>query len=182
VGLGHITWFSYGSNTRDAVGRVSRSRVAFDVVATVACSWILAATASRWILTATAFNMPSRPEFQHSSPTFGPGILATAVGTSSWRTSPAMGIASINDTDVAAASTFFFATDGKTSVPPFNCYIRNMSKCRTTCLLVHLCLQATFFVGWTRLHRCGSEHGRIRRRQRRWHRQRRGTVIELCYM
>jgi hypothetical protein len=69
---------------------------------------------------------------------------------------------------------------GKIFVHPFNCYIHNTSKCRTTRLLIHLCLQASFFVDRTWLHRCGSKHERIRRR--RWHRQRRGVVIELCYM
>jgi hypothetical protein len=79
----HVTGFSYRSNTRDAMGRVSHSRAAFNVTATTASSWILAATASRWILAATASSRSSRPEFLHSSPTFRPGILAVAVGTSS---------------------------------------------------------------------------------------------------
>jgi hypothetical protein len=35
-------------------------------------------------------------------------------------------------------SDFFFATDGKTFVPTFNCYLRNTSQCRTTRLHVHL--------------------------------------------
>jgi hypothetical protein len=66
------------------MGRVSRSRAASDVAATTASSWILAATTS---------SRPSKPEFQHSSPTFWSGILATAtVGTSSWRASPAVGM------------------------------------------------------------------------------------------
>jgi hypothetical protein len=51
---------------------------------------------------------------QHTSPTFEPGLLATAVGTSSWRESPTVGSASLDNTDAAAAVTFFFATDGKT--------------------------------------------------------------------
>jgi hypothetical protein len=67
----HVTGFSYGSNTRDAVRRVSRSRADFDVAATTASSWILTATASKWILVATTSNQASKPEFQHSSPTFG---------------------------------------------------------------------------------------------------------------
>jgi hypothetical protein len=76
--------FSYGSNTRDAMGRVTYSRAASNVVATVASIWILAATASNWILASTASSQTCRPEFQHSSHTFQPGILATAiVGTSS---------------------------------------------------------------------------------------------------
>jgi hypothetical protein len=33
--------------------------------------------------------------------------------------------ASLDDANAAAAATFFFTTDGKTFVPPFNCYIRN---------------------------------------------------------
>jgi hypothetical protein len=93
----------------------------------------------------------SRSEFQHSSSTFGSGILAATVGTSSWRASPTVGNASLDDTD-AVATTTFFATDGKTFVPPFNCYIHNPSHCRMTCKLVHLSLQATFFVGQTQLH------------------------------
>jgi hypothetical protein len=138
--------FSYGPNTHDAVGRVP------DMVATAASSWILAATASSWILATTASNRPSRPEFQHSSPTFQPGILAvTTVSTSSWRASPVVGNASVDDIDAAAAVTFFFATDDKSFVPTFNCSICNTSKCRISRLLIHLCLQASFFVGQTRL-------------------------------
>jgi hypothetical protein len=149
-----VAGFSYGPTTRDAVGRVSRSRVASNVAAV---------TASRWILAATASSRPSRPEFQHSSPTFRPRILATAtVGTSSWRASPAVANASVDDTDAAAAATFFFTIDGKSFVPTFNCSIRNTSKCRTSCLFIHLCLQASF-VGRTRLHRRGPKHWRIRR-------------------
>jgi hypothetical protein len=52
------------------------------------------------------------------SPTFGPGILATAVGTSSWRASPAVENAFVDDTDVVAAATFFFVTDD-TFMPTF---------------------------------------------------------------
>jgi hypothetical protein len=37
----------------------------------------------------------------------------------------------MDDTDAAAVATFL-ATDGKTFVPPFNCYIRNMSQCQTS--------------------------------------------------
>jgi hypothetical protein len=54
--------------------------------------------------------------------------------------------ASVDDTDIAAAVTFFFATDGESFVPTFNCSIRNTSKYRTSHLRVHLCLQASFFV------------------------------------
>jgi hypothetical protein len=89
----HVTGFSYGSNTDDVVGRVSRNRRASDVADTVACRWILAATACswiqaatvyRWILPATTSSWSSRLEFQHSSLTFRLGILATAImGTSS---------------------------------------------------------------------------------------------------
>jgi hypothetical protein len=50
----HVTGFSYGFNTRDAVGRVSRSRADFDMATT---------TASSWILATTAFSRASRPEF-----------------------------------------------------------------------------------------------------------------------
>jgi hypothetical protein len=123
----HIIRFSYGSNTRDAVGRGSYSRTAFDIATTAAFSWILAATASKWILAATASSGPSRPELHHSSLTFRPGILAATVVTSSWRASPAAGNASVDDT--AAASTFFFTTDSRIFMHPFNCYIRNTSKC-----------------------------------------------------
>jgi hypothetical protein len=125
------------------MGRVFCSRAAFDV-ATIATS--------RWILSVTASSQPSKPEYQPSSPTFGPGILDAAVGTSSWRVSPTVGNASVDDTDAAATTTFFFATDGKTFVPTFNYSIRNTSKCRMTRLLIHLCLQASFFIGRTRLH------------------------------
>jgi hypothetical protein len=72
----HVTVFLYGSNTRDAVGRVSHSRVYFDVATAAACSWILAATSSRWILIAIAFSRSYMPEFQHSFPTFEAWILA----------------------------------------------------------------------------------------------------------
>jgi hypothetical protein len=34
----HVTGFSYGSHTRDAVGRVSHSRADFDVAATATSS------------------------------------------------------------------------------------------------------------------------------------------------
>jgi hypothetical protein len=114
----HVTGLSYGSNTRDVMRRVPRSWAAFDVVATATSNWILVATAYRWILTATVSSRPSRSEFQHSSPTFGSGILATAVGTSSWRASPAVENAFVDDTDVVAAATFFFVTDD-TFMPTF---------------------------------------------------------------
>jgi hypothetical protein len=57
-----------------------------------------------------------------------------------------------------------------------------MSKYQITRLLVHLCLQALFFIGRMRLRRCDYKHGRIRWRRQWWHRQQRGVVIELCYM
>jgi hypothetical protein len=41
-----VTGFSYGSNTRDAVGKVSHSQEDFDVAATTASSWIVATTTS----------------------------------------------------------------------------------------------------------------------------------------
>jgi hypothetical protein len=100
----HVTGFSYWSNTHDVMGRVSRSWTDSDV----------AATSSRWILAVTAFSRVSKPEFQHSSPTFGLGILATTMGTFSWRAGTTMGNASVDNTDAVAAATFFFATDGKT--------------------------------------------------------------------
>jgi hypothetical protein len=108
----HVTGFSYGSNTCDVVGRVLHSREDFDMATATTSSWILAANASRWILAATASNWASRQEFQHSSPTFVPAILDATMGTSSWRASPTVGNASLDDTD--AAVTFFFTTDGKT--------------------------------------------------------------------
>jgi hypothetical protein len=83
------------------VGRVSYSRADFDVAATAASSWILVATTFMWILATTASSQASRPEFQHSFPTFGLGILAAAVGNAS--------VDGIDDT-----TTFFFVTDGKT--------------------------------------------------------------------
>jgi hypothetical protein len=146
------------------MGRVSHSWTASDMTATASNSWILAATTS---------SQSSRPEFQHSSPTFRPGTLtATTVGTSSSSASPA-----VDYTDATAAAIFFFATYGKSFVPTFNCSIHNTSKCRTSHLVVHLCLQVSFFVGRTRLCRRGPKYGRIWRG--RWHRLRRGTVIEL---
>jgi hypothetical protein len=50
----------------------------------------------------------------------------------------------MDDTDAAAATTFFFATYGKLFVLTFNCSIRNTSKYRTSHILVYLCLQASF--------------------------------------
>jgi hypothetical protein len=43
----------------------------------------------------------------------------------------------MDDTDATTTTTFFFATDGKSFLPIFNCFIRNTSKCQTTCLLIH---------------------------------------------
>jgi hypothetical protein len=165
------------------VRRVSHSRAA-SIVAAAASRWILAATVFRSILATTASSRPSRPEFQHSYLTFQPQILATAtVGTSSWRARPVVGNASMDDTDVTVAATFFFTTDGKSFMPTFNYFIHNMNKYRTSRLLVHLCLQVSF-VGRKRLNRRGPKHGRIQRGRGRWHRQRRhgGDVIELYYM
>jgi hypothetical protein len=96
------------------VGRVAHSWAAFDVAATTASKWILVVTVYSWILATTASSRSSRPKFQHSSPTFRPGILAAAaVGTSNCRASPGMGNASMNDTDAALT---FFAIDGKSFV------------------------------------------------------------------
>jgi hypothetical protein len=75
-------------------------------------------TASNWILATTTFSWASRLEFQHSSPTFGLGILAATVGTSTWRASPVVENASVDDNDTAA--TFFFTTDGKTHIRLFS--------------------------------------------------------------
>jgi hypothetical protein len=124
-------WVLIRANTHDDMERVSHSRADFDVAATDASSWILATTASRSIHAAIVSSRSSRPEFQHSSPTFRLGILVTAVGTSSWRARPVVGNASMNDTNVAAAVTFF-TTGRKIFVPPFNCYICNTRQCRTT--------------------------------------------------
>jgi hypothetical protein len=119
-------------------------------VVAAASRWILATTAFKWILAAATSNRSSKPEFQRSSPTFRPWILAVAImGTSSWRASPAVGNASVDDTDAATTMTFFFTTDGKSFVPTFNYSIQNTSKCRTSRLLVHFCLQTSFFVGRT---------------------------------
>jgi hypothetical protein len=143
-----VTGFSYGPNTRDAGGRVSD-------VAAITSNWILVTTASSW---------PSRPEFQHYSPTFRPGILAVVtMDTSSKRASPTLGNAFMVDINIVATVTFFFTTNCKSFVPTFNCSIRNTSKYQTSHLFVHLCLQTSFFVGQTRLHRWGSKHGRIPR-------------------
>jgi hypothetical protein len=48
-----------------------------------------------------------------------------------------MGNPSVDETDAAATTTFFFTTDGKSFVPTFNCSFRNMRKCGTTRLLVN---------------------------------------------
>jgi hypothetical protein len=140
-----------GPPPRDIVGRVSRSRAASNVTATAASSWILAATTFRWILATTASSRLSRPEFQHS-PTFRPWILATAVvGHLQLEGRLTARNASVDNIDTTAATTFFFATAGKSFVPTFNCSIRNTSKWRTSHLLVHLCLQASFFIGRKRV-------------------------------
>jgi hypothetical protein len=93
-----------------------------------------------------------------------------------------MGNASVDDTDAAATTTFFFAIDDKSFVPTFNASIHNTSKCRMSRLLVHLCLQASFFIGRTRLYRRGSKHGRIWWGRGWWHQQRHGAMIELYVM
>jgi hypothetical protein len=46
-------------------------------------------------------------------------------------------------------------------------------------ILVHLCIQASFFIDWTWIRRRGSKHGRIWRGQWRWHRQQHDVMIEL---
>jgi hypothetical protein len=63
-----------------------------------------------------------------------------------------------------ATVTFFFATDGKSFMPTFNCSVHNTS------LLIHLCLQSSFFISRTWLHRWGSKHGTIRRGRGWWYR------------
>jgi hypothetical protein len=64
----------------------------------------------------------------------------------------------VDDTDAAAAMTFFFATYSKSFVSILNCSICNMSKCRTSRLLVHLFLQSSFFVDGV-LNMGGSDEG-----------------------
>jgi hypothetical protein len=108
----HVTGFSYGSNTRDALGRISCNWANFDAATTTTTSWILANTASRWILLATTSSQVSGSEFQHTPPIFGPEILSAVVGISSWRASHIVGNASVDDTDVI--ETFFFATNDNT--------------------------------------------------------------------
>jgi hypothetical protein len=93
-----------------------------------------------------------------------------------------MGNASMDDTDIAVIMTFFFVTDGKSFVSTFNCSIHNMSKYRWTCLLIHLCLQASFFNDRTPLNRWGSKHRRIQGGRGWWHRQQHDIVIELYGM
>jgi hypothetical protein len=144
------------------MGRVSCSQAALDVVVVAASTWILATTTFKWILAATSSCRPSRPEFQHYSPTFRLWILAaSAMGTSSWRATPAMGNASVDDTDTIGVATFFFTTDGKSFIPTFNYSIHNMSKCQTSRVLIHFYLQASFIIGWTRIRRRGPKHGRV---------------------
>jgi hypothetical protein len=93
----HVTWWlSYRSNTCDVVGRVSCSRTDFDVAA-------------------TSSSRASRSEFQQSSLTFRPEILESKP-TSTWRASPAVENASVDNTDAAAT---FFTTDGKTYIRAF---------------------------------------------------------------
>jgi hypothetical protein len=72
----------------------------------------------------------SRPEFRHSPPTAKPVILAVtnAVGTSTWRASPAMGNVSVDGT----VMTSFFASSGNTSIHAFPYLYRNLSQCRLT--------------------------------------------------
>jgi hypothetical protein len=62
---------------------------------------------------------------------------------------------------LATAATSFFAIDDKSFMPTFNCSIHNTSKCRTSRLLVHFCLQASFIIGRTRIYRRDPKHGRI---------------------
>jgi hypothetical protein len=90
-----------------------------------------------------------------------------------------MGNASVDDTDIATASTIFFATEGKSFVPTFNCSIHNTSKCQTSRLLIHLCVRASFFIDRMRLRQRGPKHGRIWWGRGRWHWQWRSAVIEL---
>jgi hypothetical protein len=151
----NVTGFSYGPTTRDAMGRVSRSRAAYDVAAADTSMWILGATAFRWILATTAI--------QARVPRLLPQLLAPDTGRRrrghlQQEGKPIVGNASMDDTDATAIATFFFATDDKSFVPTFNCSICNTSKCRTSRFLIHLCLQ-TSFIGLTRLHQLGPKHG-----------------------
>jgi hypothetical protein len=115
-----------GSNTRDAVGRISRSRATFDVAATASSQILTAATSRCGYMVPAA----SRPEFQHYSVTIGPGKLdiADIVGTSTWRASPTMGNASMDDT----LATSFFTSYGKTHINAFLNLYRNLSHYRLT--------------------------------------------------
>jgi hypothetical protein len=94
----HVIGFSYGSNTDMPWGGSPIAR-----------------QASMWPPPPLAGH--KLPEFQHSSLTFRPRIVATAVSTSTWRASPTMGNASVDDTN--AAAIFFFTTDGKTHIHAF---------------------------------------------------------------
>jgi hypothetical protein len=70
----------------------------------------------------------SGPEFQHYSVTIVPGILdiADIVGTSTWRASPTMGNASMDDTAVT------FTSYDKTHIDAFSNLYRNLSHYRLT--------------------------------------------------
>jgi hypothetical protein len=138
--------------------------------------WILATTSFKWILATTTARVLA----------LLPHLLTMDIGCRhrghlQLEGMPAVENASVDDTDAAAAATFFFTTDGKSFVPTFNCSIHNTNKCRTSRLLVHFCLQASFVVSRTRICRWGPKHGRIQRGSRRWQRPY-GTVIELCYI
>jgi hypothetical protein len=150
----HVTGFSYGSNTRDAMGNVSRSRGSLRR----GCHRRLQLdTGRRRLQSAIKARVPAL-------------ILHLSARDTGHRHrehlqlegKPRIWNASVDDTDTAVVATFFCATDGKSFVPTFNCFIRNTSKCLMTHLLVHLCLQASIFVGRTRLRRWGSKYGRIR--------------------
>jgi hypothetical protein len=47
------------------------------------------------------------------------------MGTSSWRASPVVGNAFMDDTNAPAAVIFFFTTDGKSFMSIFNCSVRS---------------------------------------------------------
>jgi hypothetical protein len=83
-------------------------------LATTASKWILIVSTFRWILAANASTGHLGQSSSTPPPTFRPGILAAAtLGTSSYKASPDVGNASVDDTDVVMT---FFTTDDKSFV------------------------------------------------------------------
>jgi hypothetical protein len=79
----HVTGFSYGSNTRDDVGRVSCSRVAFDVAATATSIHLHIVRSNHLLVDTGRHRLQPAIQARVSAllPTFGPRILAAALGT-----------------------------------------------------------------------------------------------------